>query len=177
MGVQRYVEEENKPFNIDDFKRQLTLDYRTKLDQMGVDFTHRQLGNSVVFTKVIKAIIDVIGQTSTNNYAIYAMNSFLKKIDTKFDFLKNIKITPLDSDELCDINIMANLDDLSDTEIRRSIQKLLEEIVRSIGDELEEIFINEFKKSLEKNCLSRIEEIGVNLHMIELRRDLLRRNN
>jgi len=64
-------------------------------------------------------------------------------------------------------------DEISETDVRRSIQKLLEEIIDSLGEELGQKFINEFKNSLEKNCLLRIEEIGVNLHMIQLRHELL----
>ena len=50
-----------------------------------------------------------------------------------------------------------------------------EEIVGSLGAELEHKFITEFKNSLEKNYLLRIEEMGVNLHMIQLRQELLKK--
>ncbi len=172
-GVHRSLGENGKPLHIDEFKRQLTSDYRTKLEEMGVNLKKKQFGNSLVFKYVIKALIAVISQASTQRYAVFAMNSFLKKIDTKYVFLKHIRINPVESDELCDVSIMTNLDEISETDVRRAIQKLLEEIIDSLGEKLEQKFINEFKNSLEKNCLLRIEEMGVNLHMIQLRHELL----
>jgi len=175
VGVHKSLEEQNKLLHIDEFKRQLTYDYRTKMEEMGVNLKKNQFDHSLVFKHVIKALIAVLSQASTKRYAVFAMNACLKKIDTDYDFLKHIKIIPVDSDESYDISIMTNIDEISETEIRRSIQKLLEEIVGSLGVELEHKFITEFKNSLEKNCLLRIEELGVNLHMIQLRQDLLRK--
>jgi len=173
VGVHRSLEEKNKSSFTDEFKRQLASDYRSKIEEMGVDLKKKQFGHSLVFKHVIKALVTVLSQASTQRYAVFAMNSFLKKIDTKYDFLKHIEIIPVGSDELCDISIMTNLDEIGETEIRRSIQRLLEEIIDSLGEELGRKFINEFKNSLEKNCLLRIEEMGVNLHMIQLRHEML----
>jgi len=173
VGMHRSLGENGKPLHIDEFKRQLTSDYRTKLEEMGVNLKKKQFGNSLVFKYVIKALIAVISQASTQRYAVFAMNSFLKKIDTKYVFLKHIVVNPVESDELCDVSIMTNLDEISETDVRRAIQKLLEEIIDYLGGELGQKFINEFKNSLEKNCLLRIEEMGVNLHMIQLRHELL----
>lgn len=68
---------------------------------------------------------------------------------------------------------MNNFDSLSETEVRRAIQQLLEEIVISLGEKPGNQFIQAFKDSLEKKYLSKIEEIGVNLHMIELHQELV----
>lgn len=175
VGVHRSLEELGKSLPVDEFKRQLTSEYRTKLEEMGVNLKKKQFEHSLVYKNVIKALINVLSQASTQRYAVFALNSFLKKIDTKYDFLKHIKIIPVESNELCNVSIMINLDDISETDIRRSIQKLLEEIIDSLGEDLRQRFINEFKNCLEKNCLSQIEEMGINLHMLQLRQDLLRK--
>ena len=169
------MEDRGKPLPIDEFKRQLTSDYRTKLEEMGVNLKKKQFGHSLVYKNVINALITVLSQASTQRYAVFALNSFLKKIDTNYDFLKHIKIIPVESNELCNVSIMINLDEISETDIRRSIQKLLEEIIDSLGEDMGKRFINEFKNCLEKSCLSQIEEMGVNLHMLQLRQELLRK--
>ncbi len=175
VGVHRSLEDRGKPLPIDEFKRQLTSDYRTKLEEMGVNLKKKQFGHSLVYKNVINALITVLSQASTQRYAVFALNSFLKKIDTNYDFLKHIKIIPVESNELCNVSIMINLDEISETDIRRSIQKLLEEIIDSLGEDMGKRFINEFKNCLEKSCLSQIEEMGVNLHMLQLRQELLRK--
>ena len=173
VGVQKSLEEKGiSPF-IGEFKRQLTSDYRLKLEKMGVNPKINQVRHSSVFEHVLRALVDVLSQASTQRYAVFAMNSFLRKVDATYDFLKNIKVNPVESNELCDISIMTNLDEISETDIRRAIQKLLEEIAISLGEELGEKFIEKFKNSLEKSYLLRIEEMGVNLHLIQLRQEYL----
>jgi len=173
IEIQVSLGEKNKSLNIDDFKRQLTLDYRKKLVEMEIDLKKKKFENSLVLKYVIQALVEVLSKASTKRYAIFAINSVIRKIDNDYDFIKNINITPNESNDLCSINITSNIDDISETDIRRSIQKLLVDIIDSIGEELGGRFITEFKNSLEKNCLLQIEEMGVNLHMVQLRQEIL----
>ena len=102
------------------------------------------------------------------------MNTLLKKLYTKYEFLKYVVINTSNNDEdYYEINIMNNLDEVNNSETRRAIQKLLEEIINSFGDELGNHFIADFRNSLEKDCLNKIENLGVNLHMLELKQELL----
>jgi len=48
----------------------------------------------------------------------------------------------------------------------------VEDLTISLGEEAGENFIEIFKKRLGKAYVLRIEEMGVNLHMIELKRNL-----
>jgi len=175
VGVHISLEELGKPLPIDEFKRQLTSEYRTKLEEMGVNIKKKQFGHSVIYKNIITALVTVLSQASTQRYAVFALNSFLKKIDVKYDFLKHIKINHVESNELCTVSIMVNLNDISETDIRRSIQKLLEEIIDSLGKDSGQRFVNDFKNCLEKSCLSQIEEMGINLHMLQLRKELIRK--
>jgi len=151
-----------------DLKIRLTFEYLDKLNEMGVIITSQGIGNNAVFTQVIKSLIDIIEKTSSENYAIFVLNSFLRKIDMKYEFLKMINVeTAAKEGELYHIVIGGNLDSISETDARRAIQLLLESIIRSLG-KISDEFIQEFKDSLDKKYLLKIEEMGVNFHMIEL---------
>ncbi len=156
-----------------DLKTRLTFEYLTKLKEMGVTITSQGIGYNAVFTHVIKILIDIIGKTSSENYAIIVINSFLRKIDTKYEFLKSINIIPATKQgELYHIIIGGNLDLISETDARRTIQLLLENIIESVGEKISDTFIQEFKISLDKKYLLKIEEMGVNFHMIELHEEM-----
>ena len=156
-----------------DLKTRLTFEYLTKLKEMGVTITSQGIGYNAVFTHVIKILIDIIGKTSSENYAIIVINSFLRKIDTKYEFLKSINIVPATKQgELYHIIIGGNLDSISETDARRTIQLLLESIIESVGEKISDTFIQEFKNSLDKKYLLKIEEMGVNFHMIELHEEM-----
>lgn len=173
VGVNKSLEEDDFPF-IEEFKRHLTSDYISKLEEMGVNLNVKQFRYELIFKHVIKTLIDVLGKSSSQSYAVSAVNAFLRKIDTKFDFLRYVKVNlGQDLDDVYDISIMTNLDQISETDARRAIQKLLEEIIDALGKELGDHFINEFKNSLDRNYLLKIENMGINLHMIQLRQDFL----
>jgi len=103
-----------------------------------------------------------------------AIDTVLKKVDAKFNFLKYVKIDSTRySDGINAISIMANIDDVNSLDMGRAIQKLLEEIIKTLGDAGGQYFIDEFKNSLEKCYLVQIEEMGVNLHIVQLRQNFL----
>jgi hypothetical protein len=159
---------------VDDLKTHLTNQYLQKLEEMGVTIAIHGVGYDAIFKQIIKALIDVLGKASTETYAIFAVNSFLRKTDSTFEFLKYVKINPaIDQGDVYHITIMNTFDAITETDARRAIQQLLETIVDSLGENMGNQFIQEFKNALEKRYLSRIEEMGVNLHLIELHQEML----
>jgi len=157
-----------------DLKTHLTFEYLSKLKDMGVIIESQGIGYSAVFTQVLKTMIDIIGKTSSENYAIFAVNSFLRTIDNRYDFIKHIKIEPAKNQgELYHILIGQDIDTISETDARRAIQQLLECIIESLGEKISDTFISQFKNSLDKKYLSKIEEMGINFHMIELHEAML----
>ncbi len=152
-----------------DLKSHLTIEYLSKLADMGVTITAYSVGYGSVFIQVIKTLIDVISKTSNENYAIIAVNSFLRKIDTKYQFLKEAKVQPAEEkDGMYHIMISEEIDSITETDARRATQQLLSIALESIGEKKNGEFIQEFKSTLEKKYLLKLEEMGVNFHMIEL---------
>jgi hypothetical protein len=158
----------------DDLKTYLTLEYLAKLKEIGVTITAHGLGYNAIFKQVIKALIDILGKTSTENNAIFTVNSSLRKIDSTYEFLKCVKVdSATGQGELYHITITDNIDSINETDARRAIQQLLETIMESLEEKLRKEFIQKFKNSLEKKYLLKIEEMGVNFHMIELHQEML----
>ncbi|MCX6663365.1 MAG: hypothetical protein NTZ75_03880 [Euryarchaeota archaeon] len=158
----------------DDLKTHLTLEYLAKLKEIGVTINAHGLGYNAIFKQVIKALIDILSTTSTENYAIFTVNSLLRKIDSTYEFLKYVKVdSAIGQGELYHVTITDNIDSINETDARRAIQQLLETIMESLEEKLRKEFIQKFKNSLEKKYLLKIQEMGVNFHMIELRQEML----
>lgn len=152
-----------------DLKSHLTMEYLSKLGDMGVTITAYSIGYNAVFIQTIKTLIDVISKTSSENYAILAINSFLRKIDIKYEFLKDVSVQPADDKEgMYHITLSEKINSISETDARRAIQEFLGIALESSGEKKNGEFIQEFKSALEKKYLLKLEEIGVNFHMIEL---------
>jgi len=174
IEANKTVNTEAGPQFVTKFKNRITKTYLTKLEKIGVDLKILlQTGHESVFRHVFEALIEILTQASTQSYAVLAIDEVLKKINTRFEFLKFITV---DSNRYSDgveaITILFDIEKVSPVDAGRAIQKLIEEIITYLGEEAGQHFIDEFKKNLGETYLIRIEEMGVNLHMVELRRNL-----
>ena len=155
-----------------DLPKHLTTEYLLKLEELGVDITAHGLGYDVLLKQIMTTIIDVIANACSQAYAIFVVNTLLQKTNRSPKTL-HINIDSMNAlTGVYQIAISSDTDSISETDVRRAIQKLLEEIVKTLGEQPGDEFIQTFKNSLEKKYLLKIEELGVNLHMIELHHEL-----
>lgn len=158
---------------IEKFRNNFNEDYISKLGEMGVNINVLQLSQVLVVQHVLKALIDVLSELSAQSYAVLTIDNVTKKLGDKYEFLKYIKIDSMRYSEGIDaISVLPEIDIVRPSEAGRGIQKIVEETIMSLGEEAGQHFIEKFKKRLGKAYVLRIEEMGVNLHMINLRRNL-----
>jgi hypothetical protein len=95
-------------------------------------------------------------------------------MEDRYSYLKYVKIDNTRySEGINAISIPTGLNTIRSSEIGRAIQKIIEGIAISLGDEAGQYFIERFAQHLGKVYLLRMEEMGVNLHMIQLKQNLL----
>jgi len=180
-GVQKVIQEVFNQFDerkgflfINNLKNMINADYNIKLSQIGVDLSIIKLKQELVVKHVLKTLIDLLSNASTQSYAVLMVNNILRNFDSKFSFLKDVEIDGLRYAEGEDaIIVPQNINSVRASELGRSLQRIIENISTNMGDEPGRTFIDRFKSSLGKAYLLRIEELGVNLHMIELRNNLM----
>ncbi|MEM0466640.1 MAG: hypothetical protein QXX20_03450 [Candidatus Thermoplasmatota archaeon] len=168
------LEHKGGSYFFEEFKKKFTSEYLQYMQDIGIQFKKYQASYEDVLKEIINATLIVLSKASTHQYAVFAVNNFLRKIESRFTYFKYITVVPSqEPGKNYDIIIMENLDQISETDTRRGIQKLLNEICTCLGASLRKQFIDEFKKSLDPVFLERIEEMGINLHMIQLRQEFL----
>jgi hypothetical protein len=180
-SIQKIIQEVNTRLNqkggftfIEKLKNYISADYNFKLSQMGVDLHVIKLSQVLVVKRVLKTLIDVLTDSSTQGYAIFLINNIIKKYEEKFQFFKQINIDSLKfSGGVNGINVPSEVDSVRASELGRGIQKIIEDISISMGEDAGKNFVDKLKKRLGKAYVLRIEEIGVNLHMIDLRRNMM----
>ena len=180
-AIQKVVQELNflviekyNLFFIDKLKKSLNHDIIFKLEEIGINFDIIQLKQISVVKHVLKALIEVLSNSSTESYAIVIVNEIIRKFEDKFEFLKTIKIDGLNySDDLNGIIVPSEIETVRQSDLGRSIQKIIEGIVKLLGENAGGYFIDKLKDQLGKAYVLRIEDMGVNLHLIELRRNFL----
>ena len=168
-----YIEQGNFSI-IEKLKDRLTADYIVKLSEMGVDLNVIQLKQSLIVKHVIKALIDIVNETTTQSYAVLMVNNMLKKHEDRFEYLKLINIdSSRFSEDIDAIIVPEEIEQVRESDLGRGLQKVMETLIKSLGDEAGRNFVEKFKERLGKAYILRIEEIGVNLHMMELRKNLI----
>lgn len=176
-GIQKVIQEifnsfdERKGFLfIDNLKNLINADYNIKLSEIGIDLRIIKLRQELVVRHVLKTLVDLLSDSSTQSYAVLMVNNILRNFDAKFSFLKEVKIDGLKYSQGEDgIEVPTGIDSVRASELGRSLQRIIENISNAMGEEPGRTFIERFKRNLGKAYLLRIEELGVNLHMIELR--------
>ena len=179
-AIQKIIQEinffyEDKNFSFTDkIKDYLNADYIHKLNQIGVNIDIIKLSPALIVKHVLEALVNVLSEHSTQSYAVLIVNNTLRKYDEKFEFIKQINIDSLKfSEGLDSVNLPDSINSVRISELGRALQKTIEQISTSLGEEAGKHFIEKFKNYLGRAYVLRIEEIGVNLHMIELRNTLM----
>jgi len=179
-GIQKVIQEINMYFEdkgafsfTEKLKDVLSADYTYKLEEIGVNIDIIRLSQEIIVKKVLKALVDVLSEYSTQSYAVLMVNNAISNFYEKFVFTKGIKIDSLKfTDGIDGIELPENINSIRASELGRALQKIIENISKSLGEDAGRHFVEKFKKSLGKAYVLRIEELGVNLHMIELKQNL-----
>lgn len=163
---------------VSDLRAHFTREYLSKLEEMNVNITTLDIGYEAIFKQTLKALIDIFSRVGSETSAIGTINSFLRILDNTYQFLREVNVeSGRGEGEPYHITITSSIDSISETDARRAIQHLLVIAMDSLGEAGKVEFIRNFKDALDKKYLSKIEELGVNFHMIELHQALQTKAN
>lgn len=153
-------------------RTQLTSDYLLKLQTYGVSLSAPASDMTEVLRQVIQKILEVLAKATSEEFAVHALNTFLHMPEERITLLKSITIQTQQEPDGTKKSILANIPEVSESEARRAIQRLLETIVQTLGEKVGSTFIDDFRDALDKTTLARIEQMGVNLHIIALHQSM-----
>jgi hypothetical protein len=159
---------------IEKLRQYLTFDYLFRLEGMGVNLQVIPLRQSLVVKQVITTIVNVLAASSSESYAVLVLDRIINKIMEKEKVVPFVAIdgTRL-SDGLMAVTIPQDVDTVSIADLGRSLQKCLESIVVALGESAGKEFLEKFKNQLGKAYLLRMEKMGVNLHIIQIKQHML----
>lgn len=180
-GIQKIIQEINNNLGdkdgilfIEKIKDTINPDFNYKIREIGIDLSVIKLNQMLVVKHVLKSLVEVLSESSTESYAVLMVNNLVKKFQEKYTFFNGIKINSIMFTQGEDgIDVPITINDVRASELGRSIQRFIENLTSSLGEEAGRFFIEKFRKCLGKAYIIRIEEIGVNLHMIELKQNFI----
>ena len=128
-----------------------------------------KIENSEIMEKIITTLIRIVNRILSEEQTMEIIITSISKLVEKYDFLKYIKISnAANLAEASIIRVLTDINSVHSSNLGEAIQKLLEDIVKSVAQGNEELFIENFKKELGNECLFEIKMIGVNLEHLKV---------
>jgi len=147
QDVNKYFNEKSKVSLVNELKEYLNSDYLFKLEEIGVSLDILQLSQVLVFKNVLKALVDIINETTSQSYAVLLVNNVLRKFEDRYEYLEPVKVDGTRFSEGIDAIIVPNeINSIRSSELGRGIRKIMEDIIGSLGEEAGAEFVNKFKK-------------------------------
>jgi len=173
--INRALDEKGGYYFTENIKRGLPSDYILKLQHMGVRLDDIKLSQGLILRQVLKALVDALSETNTQSWAVLAVNNVLKSYNTRFGFFNYVTVENIEPFQkgVYAIGIPTEIDVVEPFMLGKGIQKIIEVITASFEKKSGKIVLDKFKKRLGRNFIMIIEELGVNLHMVELRNNFL----
>jgi len=141
------------------------------IKKMGVNLDHigavlRQQENEIITKKTLNTLIDLGSKKISVGFAVETIDFIIKKVKLKHDVLKYITIDNYRYDEGFDaIFINPAIKSVESNKLGKALWEIIKNMQEFIR---ERSFIENFKKELGDEYLKKIEEIGVNLHFLEI---------
>lgn len=174
-AIGRYSDLKSRRSFIEDFQVALGVKDLTKIKKLGInlesiDLMLQQQIHELLVRKSFDVLIQIIGEKTSKGFAVASLDKIISELQDKHDVLRLIVIDKTRYNKGLDaVQIMPEINTVESYRLG----KALKEIVKRSQDNLEdktEPFIEEFKNRIGEEYLLEIEKIGVNLHLLELRR-------
>jgi hypothetical protein len=131
------------------------------------------LERSAVIKNLLSTVIDISGRKTNKGYAISTMDSLIKKLKTRFDFLKHIQIKDTRYSEEEDlVSVMSDINTIEASEVGKAINEIITTMDRSLGKNAGHFFIKEIQSTLGDEYNSSIKDMGVDLGLLQLEREV-----
>jgi len=131
--------------------------------------TFFQVKNNEVVKPVITTLIYLLSKTTSETNAVKTIIDLKRKHEENYDFLKNISINnTANNDSNVNISIADELNTVPSAIIAEALEKLIQEIGKSIDEEFNQTFITDFKIVSGELSTEKMKKIGIDFNRISL---------
>ena len=146
----------------------------SKIKRIGVKLENidkilRKEGHQLILSEIFQVILGTVEKKISVDFGVKYIDAMITKLQEKHEILKYVKVDKTRSKEgINAIEIMPEINSAESYELGKAIKSILTRAQIDLK-ELTPAFIKDFEKSMNKQYLSEIDKMGVNLHILELR--------
>ena len=131
------------------------------------------LENSDVVKNLLNILIDISGRKTDKGHAVFTLGSVMKKLETKYNFLKYIQIKDTRFiEDVETVYVVPEINDVTSSEIGEALQDIISTMDSSLGDSAGHFFIKEIRSRLDDNYRLSISDMGVDLSIMQLEKEV-----
>lgn len=131
---------------------------------------------SDLMKNVLKTLISISSRKTDLPYAILTIEDLIKRLETRFTFLKHIQINDdVYSETASDvISVMSDINRVPPTELGKALHSIIDSMNRSLGENAGHFFIKEIRNTLSDDTLKLMKDMGVDLGLMQLESEITR---
>lgn len=131
---------------------------------------------SEIMKNVLKTLISISSRKTDFPFAVMTIEDLMKRLETKYRFLKHIHInTDFYKEESGDvISVMSDINNVPPTQLGKAIHSIIDSMNRSLGENAGHFFIKEIRNTLADDHLSVMKDMGVDLGLMQLESEVIR---
>lgn len=131
-------------------------------------FSTSSITKKDIVHQLIKSLIIIIGDRTSHLFALAVMKKIIDNIKSDYELFSKTNVEK--KQDSYDISFSGSIEAISDEEFRRALKALIEHVGAHLGKKRGE-FISELKRKLGDSLVKRIENLGLNFHMLEMKFD------
>lgn len=128
--------------------------------------------NSVLLKAILRALYITAGRRTTQTFAVAIIDTIVKTIAERFDFLKSIQIYNNRGAEDF-IEISPEINTVHPAKIGKVIEAIIQVILIDLKDKAGYYFIKEIKRNLSEEIIMKLKDCGVDLELLTLQQQYI----
>ena len=129
--------------------------------------------NSEICKKILNTLINISSRKTTKGYAISTLDSLIKKLEERYNFLKHIEIKDtrfLETDE--PVTVMSGINIVRSDDVGDALYDIIRSMNTVLGKNAGHFFIKELRNSIGELYYSTIEDMGLDLGLMQLEHEI-----
>ncbi len=132
-----------------------------------------KIENADIMKKVLTTMITISGRKTTEGYAVSVMESLLKQLSNRYDFLKYIDIKDTQFLEAqTPITVLSNVNVVSSEEIGKALHDIITTMNKNLGEDAGHFFIKEISRNISEEYNTAIRSMGIDLNLMQLEHEV-----
>jgi hypothetical protein len=131
---------------------------------------------SDLMKSILKTLISISSRKTDLPYAVMTIEDLIKRLETKYNFLKHVQINDdVYSETTSDvISVMSDINKVPPTELGKALHSIIDSMNRSLGENAGHFFIKEIRNTLSDDYLKLMNDMGVDLGLMQLESEITR---